>query len=313
MKTLFVMDPLEKIQVAGDSTYALMLESCDRGYEIAWCTPEDLFVQDNRAYAKATWVRVSAGAPHFRSGRTEELPMGRWDCVWMRKDPPFHMEYVFTTYLLDLAARETLVLNHPGSIKLAQEKLFALQWPELCPDTVFARTKPVVERFARRHERIVLKPWDGNGGRGVVVTRAGDRNMGALIELLTDEGRVSCIAQEFLPEIETVGDKRIILVDGEPRGWFLRVPGEGDHRGNMHAGASVVACELTEADQAICEAIGPRLKEMGLCFVGIDVIGDRLTEINVTSPTGIHEVHDLMGRDLAVDLVDASLRHRSAR
>ena len=312
MKTLFVMDPLDKIQVVGDSTYSLMLESCDRGYEIAWCTPDDLFVQDNRAWAKAQAVRVSRDAPHFRRGEVQEFPMAFWDCIWMRKDPPFHMEYVYTTYLLDLAARETLVLNHPGSIKLAQEKLFALQWPELCPDTVFARTKDVVERFAARHERIVLKPWDGNGGRGVVVTQAGDKNMGALMELLTDEGRVSCIAQEFLPAIEEEGDKRIILIDGEPRGWFLRVPGEGDHRGNMHVGASVVACELTDADRAICAAIGPTLKEMGLCFVGIDVIGDRLTEINVTSPTGIHEVRDLMGRDLAPELVDASLRHRAA-
>lgn len=308
MRTLFVMDPLDRIQVAGDSTFVLMRESQARGFPIAFCTPDQVTVQNNRPWATATPVRVSDTPPHFEVGVPVDEPLDAFDTVWMRKDPPFHMEYVFTTYLLDLATKAR-VWNDPRSIKLAQEKLYALQWPDLCPSTTFAKTLSHVRAFAAQHDKIVLKPWDGNGGRGVVVTHARDKNLGALVELLTDEGRRSCIAQEYLPEI-TTGDKRILLVDGEPRGWFLRVPGEQDHRGNMHVGASVQACELTARDQEICAAIGPRLKAEGLLFVGIDVIGDRLTEINVTSPTGLVETLDLMGRDLGAELVDASVRLR---
>lgn len=307
MRTLFVMDPIDRIQVAGDSTFVLMRESQKRGFPIAYCTPDQVTVQKNRPWAMATSVTVSDTAPHFTVGEMVDQPLDDFDVVWMRKDPPFDMEYVFTTYLLDLATKAR-VWNDPRSIKLAQEKLYALQWPDLCPSTTFAKTLAHVRAFAAQHDKIVLKPWDGNGGRGVVVTHAKDKNLGALVELLTDEGRVSCIAQEYLPDI-TTGDKRILLVDGEPRGWFLRVPGDTDHRGNMHVGASVVACELTDRDREICAAIGPRLKAEGLLFVGIDVIGTHLTEINVTSPTGLVETLDLMDRDLGAELVDATVRH----
>ena len=309
MRTLFVMDPLERIDVAGDSTYVLMLESIRRGWPIAMCTPETLSVRDNAPWATATPVHVNAEAPYFETSPALAEPLSAFDCIWMRKDPPFDMDYVFSTYLLDLA--DCLVLNDPRSIKLAQEKLYALQWPHLCPPTMFTNRLADVRAFAAEHGRVVLKPWDGNGGRGIVVTEHGDRNLGALVELLTDEGRSYCIAQRYLPEIQSEGDKRILLIDGEPRGWFLRVPGAEDHRGNMHVGASVQSFELTARDRQICAELAPRLKAEGLVFVGIDVIGEYLTEINVTSPTGLREVLDLQGRDLGRELIDAALSRRS--
>ena len=309
MRTLFVMDPLDRIDVAGDSTYVLMLESVRRGWPIALCTPDQLSVRDNAPWAVATPVHVTSEAPNFHPGTPHAEPLNAFDCIWMRKDPPFDMDYVFATYLLDLA--DCLVLNDPRSIKLAQEKLYALQWPELCPPTMFTNRLADVRAFAAEHGRVVLKPWDGNGGRGIVVTEHGDRNLAALVELLTDEGRSYCIAQRYLPAIATEGDKRILLVDGEPRGWFVRIPGVEDHRGNMHVGARVEAFELSARDLEICEALAPRLKAEGLVFVGIDVIGEHLTEINVTSPTGLQEVHALQGRDLGRELIDAALSRRS--
>ena len=305
MRSLFVMDPVDRITIDGDSTWVLMKESQARGWPVHWCTPGDLFVEEQRAMTRSRAVRLSDAAPHFRSEAAEVADLDHFDVIWMRKDPPFDMDYVFSTYVLDLT--KALVLNDPRSIKLANEKMFALQWPELSPRTMVSNRLEDIRRYARGFERVVLKPWDGNGGRGVVVTSAEDRNLGALVELLTDEGRGYCIAQEYLPAIEQ-GDKRIILIDGEPRGWFLRVPGKGDHRGNMHVGATVHACELSEADRRICAALKGRLKEMGLVFVGIDVIGDRLTEINVTSPTGLQEVAQLQGRALGPELLDAALR-----
>jgi len=308
MRTLYVMDPLEKINVAGDSTYVLMLEGVRRGHPVAMCTPDQLSVRNNVPWAEATEVHVTADAPFFHTGEARPEPLSAFDCIWMRKDPPFDMDYVFSTYLLDLA--DTLVLNDPRSIKLAQEKLYALQWPHLCPPTMFTNSLADVKAFAAEHGRVVLKPWDGNGGRGIVVTEHGDRNLGALVELLTDEGRAYCIAQRYLPEIASEGDKRILLIDGEPRGWFLRVPGEEDHRGNMHVGASVRSFELTARDRQICQELSGRLKAEGLVFVGIDVIGEHLTEINVTSPTGLREVLALQGVDLGAELVDAAERRR---
>ena len=311
MRSLFVMDPVQAINIVGDSTWVLMLESQKRGWPVAWCTPSALFVEEQRAMARCQAVQmVPEQAPHFRNEPTAVVPLDDFDLIWMRKDPPFDMDYVFSTYVLDLA--DAHVVNEPGSIKLANEKMFALQWPEFSPRTMVSNRLDDIRRFGKNFERLVLKPWDGNGGRGVVITRHDDRNLGALVELLTDEGRGYCIAQQYIPEI-TQGDKRIILVDGEPRGWFLRVPGETDHRGNMHVGATVHACELTDADRTICDAIGPRLKEMGLVFVGIDVIGDRLTEINVTSPTGLQEVLELQGRALGPELLDAAVRGAAAR
>lgn len=308
LRTLYVMDPLDRIYVEGDSTFILMVEACRRGWPVWMCTPDDLYVEDGRAYARAVRVIANDRPPYFQPEPPDDMPLGDMDVVWMRKDPPFDIEYVFATYVLDLVPPTTLVLNHPGSIRNCNEKMFAMQFREHCPPTLVTRDMGRAMRFAEQAPgRIVIKPWDGNGGRGVLVTQHGDGNLRSMLEILTSEGTVSVIVQHYIPEIKQ-GDKRIILIDGEPVGWMLRVPGAKDHRGNMHVGASVQATTLSETDKAICAAIGPHLKAMGLLFVGIDTIGPYLTEINVTSPTGIREINRLMGTQLERDLTDAVVR-----
>lgn len=307
-KTLFVMDPLDRINVSGDSTYMMMLEARRRGWRCWCCTPGDLFAREGAAWARAAHVEVQARPPHFLPAPSEDRPLGAFDVVWMRKDPPFDIDYIFTTYLLELAPQGTLVLNTPASLRSANEKMFAQQWPGLGPPTLVTSSPRQALRFAAEApDRVVLKPWDGNGGRGVLVSRHGDPNLPSMLELLTGEGRRYLLVQHYVPEIATTGDKRIILVEGRPVGWMARVPQAGDHRGNMHVGARVSACELTARDREICDAIGPRLVEMGLVFTGIDVIGPYLTEINVTSPTGIQEINRLLGTRIERTLADAVL------
>ena len=304
MRLLFVMDPLDSIQVEGDSTYVMMYEATRRGWETWWCSPDDLRVQEGLAVAFAEKVETHVDSPFFSRGAAQDQELGHFDCIWMRKDPPFDIHYIFSTYILDLAPPSTLVLNDPRSIKCANEKMYALQWPKLCPPTTVTNRVSEIVAFADKHQRVVVKPWDGNGGRGVLVTDSKDGNLRAIAELMTSEGDEYCIVQRYLPEIKQ-GDKRIILIDGEAKGAFLRVPSGRDHRGNMHVGAQVVACELDERDLEICNAIGPRLKKEGLLFVGIDVIGGFLTEINVTSPTGLRDIARLNGQLLERDLMDA--------
>lgn len=311
MRTLFIIDPLDRLNLAGDSSWMLMVESARRGWPISWCEPKDLRVQEQGPVAWARDVEVQESPASHQSQAPRLRSLGEFDFVWMRKDPPFDMDYVFSTYILDLAPRGTLVLNDPRSIKLANEKMYALNWPELGPEGQVTNRVEEVVAFAQKHERVVIKPWDGNGGRGVLVTDKQDRNLRSMAELLTLDGRAYCIVQRYLPAVRQ-GDKRIILVDGQPMGWFLRVPAGDDNRGNMHVGATVHACELSAADQKICAAIGPRLKAEGLVFVGIDVIGEHLTEINVTSPTGLQEVRRLQGLRLERDIVDAAIRRREA-
>ncbi len=310
MRTLFVMDPLDRIQVEGDSTYVLMEGSTARGWPISWCTPDDLYVDAQRPRSRSRPVTAHPEAPYFRpAGDPTDEDLAAFDCIWMRKDPPFDMDYIFTTYILDLASRDCLILNDPASLKCNNEKMYALQWPDLCPPTRVTNRIADVLAFAEIHGRIVVKPWDGNGGRGVLVTRAGDPNLRSMAELLTVEETAYCIVQRYLPEIKT-GDKRIILIDGEARGWFIRVPGAADHRGNMHVGASVSAFDLTLRDVEICQRLSKRLKAEGLLFVGIDIIGDYLTEINVTSPTGLREIARLQGRILGPELLDRAAELR---
>lgn len=304
MKSLFVMDPLDKIHIDGDSTYVTMRECSDRGYPVYWCTPDNLFVRDGRGCAYARRVLVTHEAPHFRELDAHTIDFGDVDVVWMRKDPPFDMTYIFATYVLDMAPPSTLVVNDPAGLKLFNEKIWAMHFPQFQPDTLLSNNKRALRDFVESQpDGAVLKPWDGNGGRGVVVTRKGDGNLPSLIELLTREGQDFVIAQRFLPGVKD-GDKRILLFDGEPVGAILRVPGSEDHRANMHVGASVTGTELDERDRAICDALGPELKKHGQVFVGIDVIDGMLTEINVTSPTGLREVEALYGKKLEGDLVD---------
>jgi glutathione synthase len=302
------MDPLERINVAGDSTYVIMRECTDRGFAVWMCTPDQLFCEDGLVVARATPVRTTSEAPHFHTSPQETRSFGDFDIVWMRKDPPFHMGYIFTTYLLDMAPEGTVVVNRPDGLKLFNEKMWVqLQWPELQPPTLISNDIAQITAYVRgRSERTVLKPWDGNGGRGVLVTDSVDPNLRSMVELLTEEGTSYVIAQGYLSGVVD-GDKRILLFDGEPVAAMLRVPNAGDHRANMHAGASVVRCELDDADRAICDAIGPHLKKWGMLFVGIDVIDGKLTEVNVTSPTGIQELNQLYGLKLEADLVDRAL------
>jgi glutathione synthase len=314
MRSLFVMDPLERINVRGDSTYVTMREWSDRGLPAWWCTPDKLYARDGRVRAVATPVRTVAEAPWFHVEAPLDLDLGEVDIVWMRKDPPFDMQYVFTTYLLDMIPKSTVCVNGAAGLKLFNEKMWVTAaWPHLQPPTLVTNDLQRLKQFVRdRDGRSVLKPWDGNGGRGVVVTDRDDRNLSSLVELLTAEGRHFVIAQGYLPEVED-GDKRIILFDGEPVGAMLRVPNRGDYRANMHAGGDVRACRLDDADLRICREIGPALREWGMLFVGIDVIGTSLTEINVTSPTGIREMNRLYGTKLEADLVDRALRLVEAR
>ena len=314
MNALFVMDPLENIHVEGDSTYMLMLEGCRRGDAVWFCTPGDLFLLNGEARAKVQQVQVQEAAPYFLPEETVEESLGAFDVVWMRKDPPFDMDYILSTYLLERVPARTLVVNNPIGLKRFNEKIWAMTFQDMHPTTLLSRDGEQLARFVKEQPgRAVLKPWDGNGGRGVLVTSGTDRNLASMIELLTENGRHYVIAQPFLEGAEK-GDKRILLFDGEPVGAVLRVPSKKDFRGNMHVGATVEACELSPRDVAICHKLGPELKRYGQIFVGIDVIDGYLTEINITSPTGIREINRLNGVQLEVTLMDTVeaclIRHR---
>ena len=305
MKQLFVMDPLDRIHVSGDSTYMLMLEACRRGHTVACCTPEDMFVVDGLTHARLSFCIVTEEEPYFHIEPKKDESLGFFDVVWMRKDPPFNMDYIFSTYMLDLVPDHTLVLNDPCSIRNANEKMFALEFPQFCPRSLITREIQRARDFAQKENgKVVIKPWDGNGGRGVLVSQYDDPNFRSMLEILTDEERQYIIVQQYIPEV-VEGDKRIILIEGEPVGWMARVPQPGDHRGNMHVGATVESFSLTPKDREICAALGSRLRELGLLFVGIDIIGEYLTEINVTSPTGIQEINPMMGIAIESLITDA--------
>ena len=303
MKTLYVMDPLQSLHIDGDSTYMMMLEANRRDWITYWCTPKDLFAIGGQAFAKATCVIVTAEKPYFKEELPQDIDLGEFDVIWMRKDPPFNMDYIFSTYLLDLVPSNTLVLNDPRSIRNFNEKMYALHFAEYSPATLVTREIARAMEWAKLHPKVVIKPWDGNGGRGVLVTAHNDPNFRSMLEILTENEDQYILVQEYLPEI-VEGDKRIILIGGKPVGQMLRIPQKGDHRGNMHVGARVESCELTEREQEICEKLEPELRKHNLLFVGIDTIGDKMTEINVTSPTGIQEINLLMGIQLEVLLTD---------
>jgi len=299
------MDPLHRIQFEGDSTVKLIQEAKRRGFLVYSCTPDDLYVANGMGRAKASLVSVSKD--RLIAEESIDIGFDQVSVIWMRKDPPFNMDYVFATYILDLAPRGTLVLNRPDSIRNANEKMFALKWSELGPNTLITRSIQQARDWAEElPDKVVIKPWDGNGGRGVLVTHHRDSNFRSMLELLTENEEQHIVVQQYLPEISK-GDKRIILIDGEAVGWMARIPSETDHRGNMHVGATVESFDLSDRDRHICKSIGPTLREMGLLFVGIDIIGDCLTEINVTSPTGICEINPMMGLSIEKMITDAAL------
>jgi glutathione synthase len=306
MRALFVMDPLSTIHVDQDSSYVLMLAWQARGGEVWHCLPTDLFVVGDVFFATASRLVVGPKPKVAEIVEQRVVRHAELAAIFKRTDPPFDMSYVFATYMLDVAARDIPVVNAPHALRDANEKMVILRYPDLIVPTLVTRDIPRIRAFVAEHGRAIVKPWDGNGGRGIFVLEESDRNLGVILETSTADGRDAVMVQTFIPEIAQ-GDKRILLVDGEPRGAFLRIPPKNDHRGNMHVGATVESCEMTERDLHICARLAPYLKENGLVFTGIDVIGNYLTEVNVTSPTGIQECTTLYGGDIAAEIVDVVL------
>ena len=285
------MDAIESINIDADSTFVLAMEAQRRGHALYYYLPHALTFEDSRLYAKAQRLEVRREkGNHFTLGAPERLDLATMDVVLMRQDPPFDMAYITATHLLEHIHPETLVVNDPVSVRNAPEKLFVTHFRELMPPTLITSSREEVEAFRRAHKDIIVKPLFGNGGAGVFHISPEDENLSALLELFTELYREPLIVQQYLPAVRK-GDKRIILVDGEPVGAINRVPPPGEARSNMHAGGKPLKSNLTMREREICEAIGPTLREKGMIFVGIDVIGDWLTEINVTSPTGIQEIN----------------------
>ena len=298
------MDPIEPIDIDADSTFALALEAQKRGHGLYHYLVKDLSLKTGRvtAWARPLQVRREVG-DHGTLGPFEEIDLAAMDVVLMRQDPPFDMAYITATHVLEHIHPQTLVVNDPVSVRNAPEKLFVTHFDGLMPPTLITSNRDDIAAFRAEHGDIIVKPIYGNGGAGVFHVTPGDENLTAMLELFTDLYREPMIAQRYLPEVRQ-GDKRIILVDGKAVGAINRVPAEGEARSNMHVGGTPLRSELTPRERDICAAIGPALREQGLIFVGIDVIGDYLTEINVTSPTGIQEIDRFDGSNLSALIWD---------
>jgi len=299
MKIAFQMDPIGPINIEADSTFRIALEAQARGHELFYYTPDRLAYQEGRITARGWPLRVQrvAGA-HYSLGDEQEVDLASFDVVWLRQDPPFDMFYITTTHLLDRLAPGTLVVNNPFWVRNYPEKLLVLDFPDLTPPTTIARDLQTIRAFKEKHGDVILKPLYGNGGAGVFRLTPDDRNLSSLHEMFAGFSREPLIVQKFLPAVSQ-GDKRVILVDGAPVGAINRVPQAGETRSNMHVGGRPEKVALTPRDLEICARIGPLLREKGQVFVGIDVIGDYLTEINVTSPTGIQELERFDGTNTA--------------
>jgi glutathione synthase len=299
------MDPIARIRIAGDSTFALLLEAQARGYRLIHYTPDRLRLSGSRLEVMADPLTVKdVEGDHFRLGASERIDLAEMDVVLLRQDPPFDLAYIATTHMLERIQPETLVVNDPRGVRDAPEKLFVMDFPELMPPTLIARDREAIEAFRREHGEVVMKPLYGAGGQAVFKVARKDPNFGSLFDLFSATFREPWVIQKFLPAVEK-GDKRIILVEGEAMGAVNRVPASDDIRSNMVRGGAAKETELTDRERAICAKIGPELRRRGLVFVGIDVIDGYLTEINVTSPTGIRAVKRLGGTDLAAAIWDA--------
>jgi glutathione synthase len=299
------MDPIETINIRGDSSFALMLEAQRRGHQLFYYQTKTLALRDGRLSASGHGVTVrDEPGNHFTLGDTEHLDLGKQDVVLMRQDPPFDMNYITVTHMLDHIHPKTLVVNDPTEVRNAPEKLYVLRYGQFMPPTLISKDPAELAAFRREFKDVIVKPLYGNGGAGVFRLGEHDQNFSSLLEMFGQAFREPFIAQRYLPDVRK-GDKRIILVDGKVAGAINRVPAEHESRSNMHVGGRPEATGLTTREQEICEAIGPDLKARGLIFVGIDVIGDYMTEINVTSPTGIREVKRFGGADIAGLVMDA--------
>ncbi len=290
MKIAFQMDPIESVDINADSTFRIAEEAQIRGHDLYVYTPSDLTFNRGKIAAKVRSIRLKRTiGDHVSFGSLEMVDLTEFDVIWLRQDPPFDMGYITNTHLLDLVARETLIVNNPFWVRNFPEKLLVLEFPDLIPDTVISRDLEEIKEFKSEFKDIIIKPLYGNGGAGIFRLKEDDKNLTSLHELFSSVSSEPLIAQAFLPDVKN-GDKRIILVDGNPVGAINRVPKAGETRSNMHVGGKAERAKLSQRDKEICSAIGPILKSKGQIFVGIDVIGDYLTEINVTSPTGIQEL-----------------------
>ena len=290
MKIAFQMDPIEYVDINADSTFRLAEEAQNRGHDLYVYTPNDLTFNRGKVAAKVRSISLKRKmGDHVNFGAVELLDLSEFGVIWLRQDPPFDMGYITNTHLLDLVAKETLIVNNPFWVRNLPEKLLVLEFPDLIPDTVISRDLDEIKEFKREFKDIIVKPLYGNGGAGIFRLKEDDKNLTSLHELFSNMSSEPLIAQAFLPDVRN-GDKRIILVDGSPVGAINRVPKAGEIRSNMHVGGKAEPAKLSQRDREICRAIGPTLKSKGQVFVGIDVIGEYLTEINVTSPTGIQEL-----------------------
>ncbi len=314
LRQLFLMDPIETVLIDKDSTFALMCEAQSRGHDVLYALVPDLYMRggDVRVVARGASLQRVQGR-HAELAEAKDLSLDEVDVVWMRKDPPFHMGYIFNTYLLELAEqRGTLVLNRPEGLRSMNEKAWAMRFPELVPTSLITQDMKRIRSFAEELGAVVVKPLDGNGGEGVFIVRRDDPNIGVILEASTQHGQRKVLSQRYLPEAKA-GDKRIILVEGKPVGAVLRVPQGVDHRGNIHVGARVEKTPITAREVEICATIGPHLEAAGQVFVGIDVIGGMLTEVNVTSPTGIHEINAFEGLKVEALIIDAAMNRLERR
>jgi glutathione synthase len=311
-----VMDPVANINIDKDTTFVLMLEAQQRGHEVFLMELDDLYVRGGTPRCRYRRVHLARATPHYELGDYSGGALEDFDTVWMRKDPPFDLKFFFATHLLSLIdTSKCFVMNNPKGLREANEKLYALRFPEQIPQTLVTSDMRQIKDFMEEHGgEMIIKPLDGCGGSGVFYLNTQDRNTNAILEAATDSGRRMVMGQRYLPEIRQ-GDKRIIVLDGEPLGAVLRVPLETETRGNIHVGGQCVRSEVTERDREICAALAPLLREDGLYFVGLDVIGNYLTEVNVTSPTGIQEINELDGVRLesqVIDFVEQRVRNSDA-
>ncbi len=307
VKVGVVMDPIESIIVKKDTTLAMLLAAQKRGWAIHYMLHFDLYMDQGSPRAQMRTLSVMDDEQNwFKLGNHSDQALGELDVILMRKDPPFNLDYIYSTYILEQAQREgTLIVNDPKSLRDCNEKLFATQFPQCCPPVLAASSENKLKAFHEEHEDVIYKPLDGMGGSSIFRAKKDDPNLSVIIETLTDGGSRQIMAQKYIPEIRE-GDKRILLIDGKPVEYCLaRIPAMGESRGNLAAGGSGITQKLTDRDRWICNEVSPTLKEKGLLFVGLDVIGDYLTEINVTSPTCLREIDRAQNLDIAADLMDS--------
>ncbi len=307
IKLGIVMDPISQVNVAKDSSMAMMLEAQQRGYEIYYMELKDLYLEQGQCRATTHRVSVFDDSEHwYELSEAQDIAVSELDAVLMRKDPPFDTEFIYATYLLERAEVEgTLIVNKPQSLRDCNEKLFTAWFSEFTPKTLVTRSSDKIREFHDKQQDVIIKPLDGMGGASIFRIKANDANVGVIIETLTNHGEQYAMVQEFMPEIVD-GDKRILIVNGEPMPYCLaRIPAQGETRGNLAAGGRGVARPLSVSDKAIADAIAPELKKRGLYFVGLDVIGDKVTEINVTSPTCIREIEAAYPINISGKLMDA--------